>query len=265
MADKKIPPIQNPELDNVIASLKEGSTTEKQIQLSEVLKKARLLSPCDFDVKFKQEENGTIQTANPSQIKFYLINTNDGKTFFPVFTNIENSKLVNFGKDIHPKQVVRQVKDYDPLLNAPNTKAIGLIINPGKDNIVIPKNMVSVIAGNKKLPIRPTVPPTIAPLNVQYGEPTVYPTKMAMAIYDRAEETKEINRVWLKQKVVGHSGSFYIVVESSSEEEHVLNEIREVAVPNAKNVPVEVVFANESIMKNVVKETTALFDRNLEL
>ncbi len=265
MAEKKFPPIQNPELDKVITSLKEGSSEEKQLQLAEALKKAKLLSPCDFDVQFKQEKNGTIQNANPSQIKFYLINTNDGKTFFPVFTNIENSRLVNFGKDIHPKQVVRQVKDYEPLLTAPNAKAIGLIINPGKDNIVIPKNMVSVIAGKKTNPIKQTVPTNPAPLNARYGEPTVYPTKMAMAIYDRSEETKEINRVWLKQKVVGNAGSFFIVVDSTSKEEHVLNEIREVAVPNAKNIPVEVVFADEAILKNIVKDTTALYDRKLDL
>ncbi len=71
--------------------------------------------------------------------------------------------------------------------------------------------------------------------------------------------------MWLKQKVIGHSGSFLLVVESTSKEEHVLNEIREVAVPNAKNVPVEVIFSDEAVMKNIVKETTALYDRELEL
>ncbi len=265
MAEKKLPPIENPVLDKIILSLKEGSTDEKQKQLSEELKKAQLLAPCDFDVTVKPEQNGTIQQANPSQIKFYLINTNDGKTFFPLFTNMQNSKNVNFGKDIHPKQVVRKVADYEVLLNTSNTKAAGLIINPGKDNIVIPKNMVSVVAGTKKMPVQQNVPVNTAPLNVQYSEPTVYPTKLAMAVYDRAEQTEAIQKVWLKQKVVGHSGSFLLVVESTSKEEHVLNEIREVAVPNAKNVPVEVIFSDEAVMKNIVKETTALYDRELEL
>ena len=54
---------------------------------------------------------------------------------------------MNFGKDVHPKQVVRHAKDYEVLFEAPNTKAEGLIINPGKDNIVIPKMMVAHIAG----------------------------------------------------------------------------------------------------------------------
>ncbi len=58
MTNTKFPPIQNPELEKVINDLKQGSTPEKQEQLSEELKKAQLLSPCDFDVQFQQEQNG---------------------------------------------------------------------------------------------------------------------------------------------------------------------------------------------------------------
>lgn len=264
MSENKIPPIQNPGLEQVIADLKEGSTNEKQMRLTAELKKAKLLSPCDFDVEIKPEQVGTIQNANPSQIKFYLINTNDGKTFFPVFTNIENAKKVNFGKDIKPKQVVREIKDYDALLKDPNGKAEGVIINPGADNIVIPKTMIALIAGTLQAP-KPVAPKNVAPLNVHYVEPTVYPTKMAMCVYDRAEETNEIEKVWLKQKVVGNSGSFVFVVESSQHEERILNAIREVAVPNSKNVPIDVVFADEKVLKDIVKDSTPLYDRNLDL
>ena len=156
------------------------------------------------------------------------------------------------------------MKDYEVLFEAPNTKAEGLIINPGKDNIVIPKMMVAHIAGKTAVP-KTVTPPSPAPLNVQYVEPTVYPTKMAMAVYDRADETEEIKHVWLKQKVVGNQGSFLFVVESTSKEERILNLIREVAVPNAKNVPVEVIFADENVMKNIVKDSTALYDGDLDL
>ena len=260
----KLPPIKNPELIKVMQEVKAGSTQQNQAKLTEELKKARVLSPCDLDVKFKQNTDGTIQNANPSQIKFFLVNTNDGKTLFPIFTDMEHATKMSFGKDVQPKFVVRQVKDFDVLLNDPNGKAVGLVVNPGSENIVVPKGMVSIIAGKLPMP-KPVVPKTPAPLNVRYSEPSVYPTKVAMEVYDRAEATEEISRVWLKQKTVGNAGSFVIVVESSSNDEHVLNEIREVAVPNAKNVPVEVVFADEATMKNIVGESVALYDRNLDL
>ena len=109
----KTEPIRNPELDQVIAEMKQSSPGEKQDALIEALKKAKLLSPCDFDVDIQQQKDGTILNAHPSQIKFYLLNTNDGKTLFPVFTAFEHAKNVQFGKGIEPKLVVRAVKDFD--------------------------------------------------------------------------------------------------------------------------------------------------------
>ena len=81
MSDKKakiqqgtIAPVTNPEVKKAINDLKLGSTPEKQEALSNALKKARLLAPCNFDVELKPDHNGVLPTVNPSQIKFFLIN-----------------------------------------------------------------------------------------------------------------------------------------------------------------------------------------------
>lgn len=271
MADKNskkkvYAPITNPQLDAAIAELKKGNGEEQQKALNEALKSARLLSPCDFDVDIQQQKDGTIKNVHPSQIKFYLLNTNDGKTFFPVFTDMEKSTHFQFGKDIKPKEVVRSIADFDRLLQDPNGKAQGIVINPGIDNVVIPKRLIGILSGRKEAPVpqRPN-PAAGAPLNVRYTEPAVYPTKMVNAIYDKCAKNPEISRVWLKNKIIGHVVSFYIVVEADEQNEHLLNEIREAAVPLAKDVQVEVVFANEKIMKDIIREAVALYDRNLEL
>ena len=75
MTDKKTKtePIRNPELDQVIQQMKESSPSAKQDALVEALKKAKLLSPCDFDVDIQQQKDGTIRNAHPSQIKFSLL------------------------------------------------------------------------------------------------------------------------------------------------------------------------------------------------
>ena len=131
MAENKnvnMKPIHNPELDAAIQALKSGSTPEKQQALLNALKSARLLSPCDFDVNVKPDKNGEIKNVHPNQIKFYLLNTNDGKTLFPVFTDIPRTRKINLGDKIDPKYVVRQVKEFDPLLTMPDSKAVGLVV-----------------------------------------------------------------------------------------------------------------------------------------
>jgi hypothetical protein len=262
MADnnmKKIPPIENPELEKAIADMKGDITKEKQAVFAEALKTARLLAPCDFDVDIKP---GKEQKIHPSQIKFYLINTNDGKTFFPAFTNIEHSTKIRFGKDIHPKNVVRNIKEYAPLMADERNKAQGVVINPGIDNIVVPKNMIMALAGR-----RPAGAPlqNRAPLNFTYGEPSVYPTRMVNAVYECVEKIPEIHRVWLRGKFAGRAMILLFVVDTDKQDEAVLNKIREVAVPQSKDVPVEVIFWNEEVNRTIIKESVPLYDDALEL
>jgi hypothetical protein len=253
-------PVKNPELEKVITELKEGSTPEKQVALIEALKKASLLAPCDFDVKLDPNQKMP-KNFKPQQIKFYLLNTNDGKVLFPAFTSIEMSQKTSMGPNIKPKYVVRTMKDYDTLLQAPENKANGIVINPGQDNIVIPMQLIAVASGRTiPKPAQPT-----APLNITFGEPNVYPTKMVNAIYERAEKTPEIARIWLKGKFVGRTMSFYLIVEAEKQEESVLNAIREVAVPLAKDIPVEAVFLNDEIKEKIIGEGVALYDKDLVL
>ena len=68
-----IAPVTNPEVKKAINNLKLGSTPEKQEALSNALKKARLLAPCNFDVELKPNHKGVLPTVNPTQIKFFLI------------------------------------------------------------------------------------------------------------------------------------------------------------------------------------------------
>ncbi len=266
MANKKTKtePIRNPELDQVIQEMKESSPSAKQDALVEALKKAKLLSPCDFDVDIRQQKDGTIQNAHPSQIKFYLLNTNDGKTLFPVFTAFEHSKNVQFGKDIEPKLVVRSIQDFDQLL-ADNQKAAGLVINPGKDNVVIPRNLVGVVTGRLHVHKPATPDPVPAPFAIRYSEPSVYPTRVVNAVYDRCETEQEISRVWLKQKTAGPVTALLFIVEADTKEERILNAVRQVAVPLGKNVPIEVTFVTDQLLKDVIKESVPLYDRQLQL
>lgn len=258
----KMAPVHNPELEKVIQDLKTGGTPEKQAALVEALKKASMLAPCDFDVKLDSNQKMP-KNFNPQQIKFFLLNTNDGKTLFPAFTDIEMSQKMSMGPDIKPKFVVRTANDYDTLLSAKDNKAVGIVINPGVDNIVIPMQMLAVVCGRIAAP--QPVAPGSAPMNITFGEPNVYPTKLVNAVYDRAKDTEVIRRIWLKGKFSGPVMSFYLAVEADKEDEAVLNAIREVAVPLSKGIDVEVAFLTPEFKEKIIKDEVALYDKDFVL
>ncbi len=263
----KVPPITNPELKKAIAGLREGNSPEKQNALSAALKKAKLLSPCAIDADLKPNAQGKITNIRPEQVRIYLINTNDGKTFFPAFTDLtEAGKFKVTGEnDPVPQNVVRTIADFDRLLNAPDCKAEGVIINPGTDNIVIPAQLAAILAGRVKTTVQKQKVPANAPVKMLFTEPAVYPTRMINAVYDHCVEQKDIERVWLKQKTAAGQVSFFLAVEADQKDQTILEGIHEAAVPFAKDVPVEVVFTDKNIMDNIIKESVALYDRQLEL
>ena len=270
----KIAPVSNPALKAAIEDLKTGNSPEKQQALQNALKKARLLAPCGFDVDIKPGPDGRIANIKPSQVRFFLINTNDGKVFFPAFTDLEEAAkfTVNGEKDPAVQNVVRTIIDYDNMLKDPKGTAEGIVINPGVDNIVIPKQLAGILSGRIKP--APQMSPATNPLSnmagmaaapASYSEPAVYPTRMVNAVYDHCAEVSEVSRVWLKQKLQGGQISFFLVVEADKKDQAILDGIIETAVPLAKDVPVEAVFATEEIMEKVIGEAVALYDRVLEL
>ena len=249
-------PVSNEALEKVIQSLKEGNSPEKQHELANELKKARLLSPCSFDVV--KGADGKVK-VRPDQIKFFLLNTNDGKTFFPVFTNFEMTKKIELSKD-SPKVIVRTIHDLGLMLNG-NKQAQGLIINPGQDNIVIPQNLVLLLADLIKKPEQPV--PQKKAVQVVYTEPKVYPTKMVSEVFDTCEKLENVSKVWLKQKTAGLEISFVFIVKAETQEGTILTMIQEVCNGKSKGIPVEVVWYTEEMDKNVIKGSVPLYDKEL--
>ncbi len=263
----KVAPVSNPALKSAIEALKSGNSPEKQQALQNSLKKARLLAPVGFDVEMKPGPDGRLPEIKPNQIRFYLINTNEGKVFFPAFTDLEEAAKFKVAGENDPKvqNVIRTIVDYDNMLSDPNGKAEGVVINPGTDNIVIPKQLAGILSGRIKPVQQAAAPVNLAAANATYSEPAVYPTRMINAIYDHCAEDSAISRVWLKQKMMAGALSFFLVVEADKKDQSILDGILETALPLAKDVPVEAVFANDELMEKVIGEAFAFYDRELEL
>lgn len=262
MTDQKknnVPPVENTELEKVLKELKEDGSPEVQNHLSEKLKDAQLLSACSFDVVKGADGKPHMKSE---QVKFFLLNTKDGKTYFPAFTSLGRCSAIKFNED-KPKFVVNKIAVFAKMLADPKQKAAGIILNPGTDNVIVPRNLVLMLAGLIKPQAAPK--PAEAPIRVIYGEPSVYPTKMVTAVYDWCAAHKEISRVWLKQKTAGRDISFVMVVEADNRDQKTLDGIQLSAEPLARNIPIEMEWYTEETEKKIVNGSVALYDRSLEL
>ncbi|MBW9212115.1 MULTISPECIES: enhanced serine sensitivity protein SseB C-terminal domain-containing protein [Terrabacteria group] len=245
-------PVKNPELRKAMEELKLGSSPERQLQFIQALEKAQLLAPTKFEVALTKNH---IPSVKSDLINFYLINTNDGKTFFPAFTDLERAgqfQLTQTNEPL-PKMVVQTLKQYDALLSDSNTKAIGIIINPGVDNMVAPAALIHQLIH----PVEPTAS------SVQIVEPTIYPTQLVNQMYDWSNQRKTIQRVWLKQKLENNQVSFYFILDVNEQKEDLLKEFCVKAFEFSKKIPCEAVFFNQQLKDEIIQESVPFFDRSL--
>lgn len=264
MSDKQknMGAVTNPKLREAMAALKKAQTQENQDALFKELRQAKLLAPALFDVQFKPDKFGRIQMPKNAKIKFVLVNTKEGKTFFPAFTDLDEAKKLKITQPGNLQNIVRTVKDYAQMTANEKGNTEGIVINPMSDNIVLPASLLQALAGNGEVkPMTNSVPPA----NVIYSEPTVYPTQMVNAVHDACKEIEGINRVWLKSMLMGPAMSFLLIVDAEKPTAELFEKIKAAAEPLSKNIPVEVTKYTEELEKKAVKGDFPLFDKDLDL
>jgi len=261
---KGLPPIKNPELEEAMANLKANSTPETQQALFKAVKEATLIAPCDFAVEPKPDGNGGMVSVPGNQIKFFLVTAPDGKNFFPVFTDFEKGTGFKVNGVSSIKLVTRKVTDYDSMLSAPDSTHAGLVINPGIDNVILPKALIHVLATTEGVPTPVMRPAGSAPVNVTYSEPAKYPTRMVNAVFEKCRELETVSRVWLKSRTQGTDNAFALFVEAEDLSTEVSNAIIEAAQPQSPDVPVVVVPYSEEIEEKVIQGAFPLYDKELD-
>jgi hypothetical protein len=268
-AVKQGTPITNEALKKAIDDLKGNGTKDNQNRMFDEARKASFLVPVIFSAEFKPDAKGRITMPKGTQVKFVLVNTSKGKTFFPAFTDMEEAKKLKVTQTGNLQYVVKHLAEYEAIFKDPNNKTDGMVINPMSQNIVFPKqlvlglNHIEEVVKQEKAAVQAGQIP--AGVQVRFSEPTVYPTAMVNAVHDWCQDQKAISRVWLKAMIAGSVMSFALIVDSEDKSTEFLNQIREIAVPHAKEIPVIALLYTDDLEKQAVQGAFPLYDRELGL
>ena len=254
--------IRNDDLKKAMDQLRAAATRENEVRMFEELQKARFLCPVLL-------ENG----APSLQMRFVMINTPDGKAFFPVFTDEEEAlKMPNQNSEARRDYIVRTLKEFEPIFRDTRGQSLGVVVNPFSGNIVLPRVLISRLNTEKASSIgapdqqpKPQGNGIPAGMEARFDEPRIYPTALVNAVYDVCGTIPEISRVWFKQMTVGSTVNFALIVEADSYSPAIEEKLKETAVPLAKDVPVYVFKLTEKLEKSAVNGAIALYDRELSV
>ncbi len=252
--------VKNDGLKNALVALKAEKSKENEIKMFAELKKAHMLVPAIFQG----------ESAKTMQIKFVLVNTADGKSYFPAFTDEEEAKKLAVPDGEARQYIIRSINELSLLFNDANNQALGVVVNPMSANIVLPKESVIALAkapnpqpAQQAAPQKTNVIP--AGTKMTFSEPRIYPTALVNAVHDGCKELEGVSRVWFKQFMSGNQVGFALIVDGETVDQALLEKVHDIAVPFAKDVPVYAMQYNEQLEKIAIQGAFPLYDKELDI
>ena len=167
--------------------------------------------------------------------------------------------------------IVHSLRDLERLLNNEKSNISGIIVNPTSSQIVLPKETIHTIIHNTSSQQGKTVedylqegkiPPGV---QVSFVEPAIYPTALVNAVYEKCQTMNGLVRVWFKGAQIGSGLAHAFIVEQEKKDPNQLKEIREAALPVAKEVPVFVMEYTKDLQEKVIQDAFPMFDKELDL
>lgn len=138
----QLPPVKNDKLKDLIHKLHIEYTSKIEESFFKEIENASFLAPVDIqidgDIKDRIGENGEITLDQETQLNFMLISSEDGKNFFPAFTDEEEKAK----DEVKKNAIIVKLETYIEMINKHPDDIQGIAINPFGEAIVIPKDRI---------------------------------------------------------------------------------------------------------------------------
>lgn len=256
-------PITNPELVEALKVLHQENTPLNQGRvLNLVLNHAVFLSPVLVPPAPQQDPSAPKKTA----IQFQLITTQDGRPFFPAFTDEE--ELRKFSGRKTQQTAVLRFDDYVSLVRR-NEKACGFVVNPLGLSLTLDRKTLENLAKQKQeLAQRAAQQPAYSQdtiekdTQVMVGDPDQIPQDMLDAVSQMAQGRTDIRTLWLRQMIRPDGvQSLIIVVDHTGQQNEVFEAIAQAARPHFGTLPVDMIPYGTSFAQAATEGVAPFFHR----
>ena len=246
-------PIENPILLQALETLHKHNTPEHQNKvLDEIMMRAHFLAPVETTPS-KDADSGEI-------VQFQLIASQDGRHFFPAFTDWNELRKLCGPKD--QKTVILSFDDYASML-AGDGRAAGFVVNPLGTPLTLDREFVAFLVKQKQEKAGYTHQTISKNTKVLLSDPEEYPQALVDALRLAAAPLPEVDKLYLRLMTrPGQSlSSYLIIVEHSGQQDVVFSTIADAARPHIKDKYVDMVPYNSDFGRTAAQDTLPFFAR----
>ncbi len=218
-------PVENPKLKTLFAQWRQAQTNDLLNQVfEELVLHSHFLSVISFSVEPTPNNNGTAVFQKGAVLSLPMITTQDGKSFYPAFTDWEELKKWS-ALTAPPKTLVLSFDDYAGMVLG-KEGAAGVVINPFSDNFLLNYETLAHLRTQKDLRTK-GVSKQVATKDetVQLGTPKEYPAAMVEAISNYLKTQPTARRAWLRLMIRNNEQSYLLVLDFSGDQDTVFSSI----------------------------------------
>ncbi len=216
--------IRNDELLKAIKDVKKKSSPDTQREYLSNVIKATYIIPAIFDKKPKTYEEEAEHATPPDEkvkVNFAVITNKAGKSFFPVFTDIDE---FNKGTYEGASKMVITYKELVPMVLKSKGAISGFVINPHGDGMVIPEGLMTELEKNKIRNVRRQVIPPNAKIKLR--TPKYMPIDMMEEAKKFFAEKPYIKRAYLQLMENGDGDEEYLIaVDTEGDDAAIFSEL----------------------------------------
>ena len=234
-------PVTNPALKRALEEMHRENTRPNQERALDELLQAQLLSPVTITPPPPKGDGKTGQTRldQNTKIQFSLLTTQDGRSFFPAFTDWE--ELRKLSQEPQQQTLVLGFADYAAMILR-DSAAAGLAVNPFGDSLTMERPMVEYLERRRRELEEGLRPEKIEKdTRVMVGEPAQFPQALADAVRERAAALPEVARIWLRLMVREGQESYLLVVDHTGSEGQLFAALAQAARPYVGDMGVDLV------------------------
>lgn len=251
-------PITNPLLVKAMEEMKKERTQQSEFAFVNTMRAARFLVPANISKVQQAAANadGTVELKEQPQVRFLLFNNQEGKKYFPLFTDAEEYR--KWEKHADQQIAAISFRDLCQILQKNQAgDAMGAVVNPFSHNVMVPTETLFRINNSEAM-----APGT----KIQIGTLKEEPTALLDGLRPFLETQPNVNKAYLRvmKREDKENPNFLLVLDinqdlNETEIKELFDGVAEAAKPNMRGVELAMVPAHTNFGTAALKDAEPFY------
>lgn len=261
---KDVNVLNNDELLQAVAKMREDATQENQSHVLDIMVEAQYLAPVSITPEPETEGGVMINIELPpdAQIRFHMIENASGERFFLAFSSFE--EMAKWRQNANMQTIIVSFDDYAGMLQRAKEDAsiAGFVIDPFGMNLIFGKEQTLSIKEIKDKYARTGKGHQIKEgQEIYVGEPLKYPTELAEALKVYFQEKEAVSKAYLQLMCQEEDESYLLILDCEGEKQTMFDEIAELAKPYLGGMLLDIMDSTTDLGAQIARKARPFYQK----